>query len=164
MVKDLETKFSSKIKNMETLAKNKIAFRDYSILEKFEAGIVLRGHETKSVKNGKMSLRGSFVLIRNNEAFLINASIHPYQPLNLKNEYDAERTKKLLLRKKELNYLIGKIKERGLTLVPLSVYTNRHSKVKICLGLGKGKRKFDKREAIKKREAERTIRRYLKRG
>lgn len=146
---------------MAILAKNKKAYFNYEILEKFEAGMVLIGQEVKSIRLGRMSLRGSFVVIKNNEIFLIGANIPPYQPKNAPKDYDPERSRKLLLKKAEIRRLIGKIKERGLTLVPLKAYTKKRL-IKIEFGIAKGKKKSDKRQVIKKRESEREIKRELK--
>lgn len=147
---------------MKPLATNKKAHFNYEILEKIEAGIVLTGMETKSVKTGKANLAGSFAIIRDNKVFLVNCSIAPYQPKNINFIYDSDKTRKLLLNKKEIEYLRGKIKQRNLTLIPLRMY-NKHGLIKIELGLAKGKKKFDKRESIKKKEIKRNIDR-AKRG
>lgn len=146
---------------MPILATNPRAKFDYHILETFEAGIVLFGQEVKSVKKRQMSLKGAYVTIRNKEAQLINALISPYQPKNTPTDYEPLRTRKLLLHKKEIRSLIGKIKQKGLTLVPLRIYT-KHNRIKLEFGLGQGKRKIDKREKIKKREAQRKIERALR--
>ncbi len=149
---------------MATLAENKKAYYDYEILEKFEAGISLIGQEVKSIKTGHVSIKGSYVVIdKNNEVFLIGANIPPYQPKNSPKDYNPERSRKLLLKKKEINYLIGKAQQKGLTLIPLKVYTNR-GKIKLEFGIGKGEKRFDKRENIKRREANKEIERALKRG
>ena len=136
---------------MPNLTINPRAKFDYHILEKFEAGIVLFGYEAKAVKTNKISLKGSYVTIKRGEAWLINAQISPYQPKNTPLEYDQTRSRKLLLKKKEISSLIGKTKQKGLTLMPLRVYT-KQNRVKLEFGLAKGKRKIDKREKIKKRE------------
>ena len=146
---------------MPTLVKNPRAKFDYEILETFEAGIVLAGHEVKAVKKGQMSLRGAYVMVKNEEVFLINAHISPYQPKNMPEDYEPTQTRKLLLRKKEIKSLIGQTKQKGLTLVPMRVYT-KHNRIKLEFGLGRGKKKYDKREAIKKRESKRRIDRVLK--
>jgi len=143
------------------LAKNRKALFDYEVLETYQAGIVLNGQEVKSIKNGRISLVGSFVVLKNNEVFLLNADVPPYQPNNIYGEYEPKRTRKLLLQKSEINELIGKTKQRGLTMVPLKVY-NHKGKVKVEFALCRGKRKTDKREKIKTREAEREIERTLK--
>ena len=144
------------------LGENKKAYFDYEILERFEAGIVLKGKEVKSLKTHRTNLEGAFVVIKDGEAFIINWYIPPYQPANKTGEVNSERTRKLLLKKKEINYLLGKTKEKGLTLVPLKVYTTNTGKIKLEIGLAKGRKKKDKREIIKKRESEREIGRYLK--
>jgi len=146
---------------MKTLALNRKAKFDYEILEKFEAGLVLSGHEVKSIRLGRMSLKASYVVIRKNEAYLIGANIPAYQPKNTPKDYDPERSRKLLLNRKEIKYLIGKTKEKGLTLIPLKVYT-KYAKIKLGFAVSKGKIKTDKRQAIKKREAQRHIERELK--
>jgi len=148
---------------MPVLAKNKKAYFDYEILEKYDAGIVLTGQEVKSIKNGRISIKGSYVRIRNGEAFLVGAVVPPYQPANAPRDYNPQRERKLLLKKNQLNYLIGKTSTKGLTLLPLKVYT-KNGLIKIQIGLGKGKKKADKREKIRKREAERRIRREIKKG
>lgn len=143
-----------------SLAENKRAYFDYEILEKYEAGIVLSGQEVKSVKNGRINLGGSYVIIQDNQAWLLNTDIPAYQPKNAPASYDPKHTRKLLLHKSEISGLIGKTKEKGLTLLPLKVYT-KGQKIKIEIGLGKSKKKSDKRETIKKREAEREMRRII---
>ncbi len=140
---------------------NRRAHYDYEILEKFEGGLVLKGYEVKAIKTGKASLKGSYVLIRNNEAFLINAHISPYQEANTPDNYQPDQTRKILLRKSEIKSLIGKTKQKGLTIVPIKMYTKKGI-IKLQFGLGKGKRKVDKREAIAKREAKRRIERAMK--
>jgi SsrA-binding protein len=143
------------------LAENKRAYYDYQILESYEAGLVLRGYEVKAIKTGHISLKGSYVVIKDNEAYLINTFIPPYQPANTPDNYNPERSRKLLLNKAEIKSLIGKSKQKGLTLVPLRIYT-KHGKIKLEFGVGKGKREIDKRELIKKREAEREIEKKLR--
>ena len=147
---------------MPTLTTNPRAKFDYQIIETYEAGLVLTGFEVKAAKSGRLNLKSSYITIKNNEAFLINAQLMPYQPKNTPADYDPNRTRKLLLHKKEIKALIGRIKERGLTLTPIRVYTKRN-RIKIEFGLGQGKRKIDKREKIKKRESDRRIERALKR-
>ena len=148
---------------MGTYADNRKAGFNYEILEKFQAGLVLNGTEVKSIKSGRIQLAGSYVVARGEELFLVGATIPPYQPNNAPRDYNPERSKKLLLNKKEITYLLGKVKERGLTLVPLRVYSMK-AKIKLEFGLGKGKREFDKREKIKKRDAGRDMERALKQG
>ncbi len=140
----------------KTITVNKKAYHDYHILETFEAGIVLKGTEVKSVKEGRINLKDSYAKVKNGEIFLFNAHISPYKHGNVFN-HDPTRTRKLLLHRKEIDRLTGKIKEKGLTLVPLKVYTNK-GLVKVELGLCKGKKEYDKREDIKRRDLEREIR------
>ena len=146
---------------MKPLAENRKARFDYQILETFEAGIVLEGHEVKSIKLGRASLGGSYVIIKNKEVFLLNANVSPYQPKNTPNNYDRTRTRKLLLNKKEINYLIGKSQQKGLTLIPLKLYT-REGKIKLEFGVAKGTKRFNKKEIIRKKDIEREIDRELK--
>lgn len=146
---------------MSILAINKRAHYDYEILEKFEAGLVLTGQEVKSVKLGHISLKESFVTIKGTELYLTNAHITPYQHAGNIANYDPTSPRKLLLKKSQIKSLIGKARTQGLTLVPIRVYTKRRY-LKLEFGLGKGKRQFDKREKIKKREDERAMRRTMK--
>ncbi len=146
---------------MRILGENKKAYFDYSILEKFEAGISLIGQEVKSIKSGRISLASSYVTLKGGEVFLIGANIPSYQPKNAPADYNPKRSRKLLLRKSEINHLIGKAKEKGLTLIPLKVYTKRE-KIKLEFGTAKGRKKTDKRELIKKREFEREKRKILR--
>ena len=139
---------------MKALAENNRARFDYEILETYEAGIVLYGFEVKSIKIGHVSLKGSYIIIKDNEPFLINSLVSPYQQANTPESYDPQRSRKLLLKKSEIKTLIGKFGVKGLTLVPLRIYTKK-SKLKLEFGIGKGKRKIDKRETIKKRDTER---------
>ncbi|OGZ98598.1 MAG: SsrA-binding protein [Candidatus Sungbacteria bacterium RIFCSPHIGHO2_02_FULL_47_11] len=148
---------------MDGFAVNRRARFDYEILETYEAGIELFGFEVKAIKTGHINLTGSFAVIKNNETWLLNTTVPPYQPKNAPADYDPIRTRRLLLKKAEIEELIGKTAQMGLTLVPLKVYTKR-SRIKILLGLGKHKKKQDKREVIKKRETEREIKRTLKWG
>jgi len=143
------------------LVQNKKAYFNYDILEKFEAGIKLLGFEVKSVKQGHGSLRGAYAIIKDSEIFLVNAYIPPYQPANAPKEYDPYRERRLLLNKKEIARLVGFEKQKGLTIVPLSMY-NKGGKIKVEIAVARGKRKHDKREVIKKRDAEREIGRKLK--
>jgi SsrA-binding protein len=142
-------------------AYNRRARYDYEIKETLEAGIVLKGCEVKAIKTGHCSLKGSFVILKNERPYLLNASIPPYQPKNTPKDYDPNQNRQLLLNKKEIRHLIGKTKERGLTLVPIRMY-NRKGKIKVEIGIGKGKKKVDKREKIKKRDIKREIDRSLR--
>lgn len=146
---------------MKILAENKRANFDYEILGAYEAGLVLYGYEVKAIKIGHISLIGSYVVVNGNELYLINALIPFYQPANTPKDYDPKRSRKLLLKKSEISSLVGKSKIRGLTLVPLRIYTKK-SRIKLEFGLGKGKRRIDKREKIKKRDIEREIGRKLR--
>ncbi len=146
---------------MNTITINKKAYFDYEIIESFEAGIVLTGQEVKSIKTGHISLAGSYVIIQNNEAWLLGAHVPPYKMAGPLPGYEPTRSRKLLLKKQEMQALIGKTKQKGLTLIPLKVYTKR-GKIKLEFGLARGKRKYEKREVIKKREADKKIREALK--
>ena len=146
---------------MAVLSENKKAFFDYEIIEKFEAGIALTGQEVKSIRSGRANLAGSYIVLKGGEIFWIGANIPPYQPKNAPPDYNPERARKLLLKKMEIKSLIGKGKEKGLTLLPLRVYT-KGAKIKLEFGIVKGKKKSDKRELIKKRESQKDIERELK--
>jgi len=141
---------------MPVIAVNRRALFDYEILEAYEAGIVLTGQEVKAVKTGHINLQGAFVVIRNDEAWLLNAHIPPYQTANAPSGYDPDQSRKLLLNRKELSALPGKTSQKGLTLVPLRVYTKKGF-VKVEIGLARHRKKHDKRELIKRRDAEREI-------
>lgn len=143
------------------LIQNKKAYFNYEILEKMEAGIELLGFEVKSLKKGQGSLEGSHVTVRGNEVFVINMQIPPYQPTNTPKDYDPTQNRRLLLTKKEISRLSGEENQKGLTIVPLSVY-NKGRKLKLEIAIVRGKKKYDKRETIKKRDVERDIRRTLK--
>lgn len=140
---------------------NKKAYFNYEILEKITAGIELLGFEVKAVKAGRVTLDGSYVIVRGGEAFLIGASIISLQPKNTPIDYDERRNRKILITKKEIAYLLGKEKQSGLTIIPLSMY-NIGRKIKLEIGIAKGKKKSDKRESTKKRESDREINRTLK--
>ncbi|MBI2099207.1 SsrA-binding protein SmpB [Candidatus Uhrbacteria bacterium] len=141
---------------MNDLATNKNASYDYEILERFEAGLILFGHEVKSAKGGGASLKGSYVIIRGNKASLIGSHIARWKPAGVIPGYDPERSRELLLRKKELKYLLGKTAEKGLTAVPLRMYT-KSGKIKLEFALARHKKKYEKREKIKEREVKRII-------
>lgn len=146
---------------MPIYAVNKRANFDYQISDTYEAGLVLFGQEVKSIKTGHINLNNSFVTLKNGarpELYLINCHIPPYKYANISAGYEPTRERKLLLKKSEIRRLIGKIKEQGLTLVPIKVY-NKSGLIKLAFGVGKGKSKIDKRETIKKRETERKLRR-----
>jgi len=138
---------------------NKKAFFDYQILERFEAGINLNGAEVKAIRLGMADLKGSFVKIIGSEAYLINAKIFPYQYARPEG-YDERRTRKLLLHKKEIIALKGRTEGSNLSIIPLSIYTTKNF-IKVALGLGKGKKEFEKKEAKKKKDIERDVEREL---
>lgn len=139
---------------------NRRVFKDFQILEKFEAGISLTGPEVKSVKTGHVDLLGSFVKIVGSEIYLVNAKIYPYPFARLEN-YDTQRTRKLLLHKKQAIALKTKIAQSNLTIVPLTCYTT-HGLVKLELALAKGKKKYDHREEMRKKDLEREVEREVK--
>ncbi|OGZ63766.1 MAG: SsrA-binding protein [Candidatus Staskawiczbacteria bacterium RIFCSPLOWO2_01_FULL_40_39] len=147
---------------MEIYADNKKAYFDYEIIEKYEAGLVLIGQEVKSIRNGRINLAGSYVVMQDGEPYLLGAKIPPYQPKNAPADYNPEKTRKLLLNKKEIQYLAGKANEKGFSLIPLKVYA-KDGRIKLEFGLAKGKKKFDKKEKIKKRDVERDTQRELSR-
>lgn len=147
---------------MSVLALNKRAFYDYEFLEKFTAGLVLSGAEVKAAKNGSANLKGSFVVFKGRnglikpEAYLINAYIGHYKCAANKESYNPEAPRKLLLRRKEISRLIGEKQEKGLTLVPIRLYTER-SLIKLEFAIARGKKSFDKRKSIKDRELKRSL-------
>ena len=145
---------------MNDLSVNRHATFDYEILDTYEAGIELLGFEVKAIKTGHVNLTGSFVIIRDGQAVLLNASVPAHQPKNAPKNYEPARTRRLLLHKKEIRELIGKTAQKGLTLVPLKMY-NKNNKIKLLIGLAKHKQKHDKRESIKKRDVSRETRRTL---
>jgi len=153
---------------MSVLALNKRAAYDYEFLEKLQAGIVLSGDETKAAKSGLANLSGSFVVFRGREglkpeAYLINAYIGPYRYAAHKDNYEPERARKLLLRRREIAHLLGKQQEKGLTLVPIRLYTDR-SLIKLEFAVARGKRAYDKRASIKERELKRRLQNVLRSG
>ena len=145
----------------KVLARNKQAGFNYSIEHKIEAGIVLTGQEVKSAKKGNVSLKGSYVTVRDGEVFLVNAHISPYAMAGDLKGYNPTQDRKLLLKKEEISGLIGKYKEQGMGLFPLDIHTKK-GYVKLLIGIGRGKKKYDKRQSIKKREADRKIKRALR--
>ena len=146
---------------MPTFVHNKKAHFDYEFLQKFEAGIELLGHEVKSVKNSHGSLDGARILVRGGEAFLVGATIPLYQPNNAVSAYQTDRTRKLLLTKKEIAEIAQAEGQKGLTVIPISMY-QKGKKVKMEIAIVRGKKKYDKREVIKKRDTERDIAREYK--
>ena len=146
---------------MADLLQNKKVFFDYEILEKLEAGLELRGFEVKALRNKLGSILGARVIIRGGEAFVVGMEIPPYQPANTPKDYEPQRTRKLLLKKSEIKYLAGKGGERGLTIVPIAARV-KGRRIKLEIAVARGKKKYDKREKIKKRESKRKIERELK--
>ncbi|OGZ65260.1 MAG: SsrA-binding protein [Candidatus Staskawiczbacteria bacterium RIFCSPHIGHO2_02_FULL_43_16] len=158
---------------MKIYSENKKATYDYEILEKYEAGLVLTGQEVKSIKTGHINLAGSYVVMSTRNAsrsdadgqgfgaFLIGAKVPPYQPKNAPVDYNPEQQRRLLLNKKEIDYLAGRANEKGFSLIPLKVYEN-NGRIKLEFGVARGKKKFDKKEKIKKRDVERDISREFK--
>ena len=147
---------------MATFATNKRAHFDYEILEQFETGIELLGIEVKSIRSGRAQLLGSFVIIRGGEAYITGLKIPPFQANNTPSTYIEDRTRKLLLSKKQITQIEESLKNKGLTLIAISLY-NKGPKIKVEIGLARGKKKFDKRETIKKRDTDRELRREFKR-
>ncbi len=145
---------------MKILTQNRKAYHDYEILETYEAGIVLTGTEVKSCKNGQVNLKDSHIRIANGEAFLLNAHISPYEQGNYTN-HEPTRTRKLLLHKREINKLAGKVQEKGLTLVPLKMYLKKN-RIKLEIALAKGKKVHDKRDEIRKKDLEKEFSRDFK--
>jgi SsrA-binding protein len=143
------------------LIEHKKARLNFEILEEFEAGIELLGHEVKSLRGKHGKLEGSHIIVRGGEAYIVGMSIPPYQPKNTPREYDPERSRRLLLTKKELATLSSGESQKGLTIVPLSVY-NKGRKLKVRVAIARGRKKYDKRDVLKKRDAEREMRRTLK--
>ncbi len=141
-----------------TLAQNKKAHHDYEILEKFEAGLVLTGAETKAAKAGSVNLKGSFIVVRGTEAFVTNMHIGQYAKAHTEKPPDPTRTRKLLLHKRQINTLRAKREADRLTIVPLSLFLTRN-RIKLEIALARGKRKYEKRETIKKRDLNRAIQR-----
>lgn len=147
---------------MKIIAKNPTARHNYTITDTFEAGIVLTGTEIKSIRNGKVNIKDTYVNVKNGEIFIYGMHISPYEFGNIFNK-DPLRTRKLLLHKKEIFKLQGMIKEKGISLVPISIYFEGN-KVKLEIGIGKGKKLYDKRQDIAKKDAQRKIDRALKGG
>ncbi|MGG0643347.1 SsrA-binding protein SmpB [Sporosarcina gallistercoris] len=144
----------------KVLAVNKKANYDFAIEETIEAGIVLQGTEIKSIRNGKVQLRDAFVLIRNNEAWISNMHISPYEQGNQFN-HDPVRSRKLLMHRKQISSLIGQTKEKGTAIVPLKMYI-KDGFAKVLVGVGKGKKLYDKRHDLKEKEAKRDMQRAFK--
>ena len=146
--------------NTKLISKNPTAYHNYTIEDKLEAGIVLSGTEIKSIRKGKANLKDSYAIIKNSEVFIVGMHISPYEHGNIFNK-DPLRDRKLLLNKREINKLIGLTKQKGYSLVPISLYF-KGSLVKVELGIGKGKKLYDKRQDIAKKDAERRIKQAMK--
>lgn len=146
---------------MKEIAVNRQARFEYFVEDTYEAGIVLEGSEVKSIRRGGVNLRDSFALVENGEVWLKNAHISPYEKSSAFNTHDAKRDRKLLLNRAEINKIVGKVKQKGYTLVPLRMYF-RESLVKLELGLCRGKQTFDKRKSIAERDQKRSVERQLK--
>lgn len=146
---------------MKIVASNKKAYFNYEIIESLEAGIALLGSEVKSIREGRVSLKDSYAEIKNGEVFLLHMNISPYEQANIFN-HDPLRDKKLLLHRREIKRLIGKIREKGYTLIPTKVILNDRGKVKVEVSLARGKRTYEKKRAIKERDIEREVRAELK--
>lgn len=146
---------------MKTAALNKQASHEYLFLETLEAGLVLQGSEVKSIRAGRITLKDSYAEVRGDEMFLVKCHISPYEAATYFN-HEPERDRKLLLHRKEIRRLAGKVQERGLTIVPIKVFFNDKGRVKVELALAKGKREYEKRDAIKKRDTDREMRAALK--
>jgi len=146
---------------MAALVNNKKASFNFEILESFEAGLELLGTEVKSLRNKQGSLEGSHVVVRGSEAFLVGATIPPYQPANTLKDYDPERTRKLLLNKKEIDEIGGAESQKGLTIVPISVYSKGRN-LKLQIAIARGKKKADKRQVLKERDTKKDIERQMK--
>ena len=147
---------------MRVVATNKKAYRDYEILEIYEAGIELKGTEVKSVREGRVNLKDSYVRPKDGELFLINAHISPYEKGNVFN-HDPKRDRKLLLHRREINRIIGRIQERGLTAIPLKMYINKRGLVKVEIALAKGRKLYEKKQKLKEKAIEREAMAELKR-
>lgn len=146
--------------NTKLIAKNPTAYHNYNIIDKLEAGIVLSGTEIKSIRNNKLNLKDSYAIIKNSEVFIVGMHISPYEHGNIFNK-DPMRNRKLLLNKRQIHKLIGLTKQQGYSLIPISAYF-KGSLVKIELGIGKGKKLYDKRQELAKKDAQRQIDRTLK--
>jgi SsrA-binding protein len=144
----------------KVVQRNKKAYFDYEIVEKLEAGMVLAGSEVKSIRDGKVSIREAFARIKNGEAWLVGMDISTYPQAGPYHNHEPRRARKLLLHRREIRRLASKIREKGLTLVPLSLYF-KNGLAKVEVGLGRGKAKYDKRQAIQEREAKRDLRRRM---
>ena len=148
------------MENVKIIATNRKARHDFFLLESFEAGIVLQGSEIKSIRAGQISLKEAYIRVDGQEAWLVNAHIAPYNPASRDN-HDPLRDKKLLLHKKEIKKLWDEVRQKGTTIIPIKVYLTQ-GRAKVEIAVAKGKKKFDKRQTLKKRDAQREIDRALK--
>src|SRR5262245_8599376 len=144
---------------IKTIASNRKAHHDYLIEDTFEAGLVLQGSEIKSLRSGEVNLRDSYAAVRGDELWLLNAHIAPYKQASYQN-HEPRRDRKLLMHRREINRLTGKLQEKGLTLIPLQIYL-KNGRAKIQLGLGRGKKSYDKRQTLRQRDDQRQIERAL---
>lgn len=149
---------------MPTIAQNKKGLHDHFVIEQFDAGIALSGPEVKSIRAGRINMQGSYISVdKSNELWLVGCHVGPYSPAaTIQKNYNPTRSRKLLLTKKEISYLAGKYREKGLTILPISVYT-KGGLIKVSIGIVKSKKERDKRQIIKKRQTDREIRHELKR-
>ncbi len=148
------------MENVKIIATNRKARHDFFLLESYEAGIVLQGSEIKSIRAGQISLKEAYIRVDGEQAWLVNAHIAPYDPASREN-HDPLRDKKLLLHKKEIKKLWDEVRQKGTTIIPTKVYLSR-GRAKVEIAVAKGKKKYDKRQALKKRDAQREIDRALK--
>lgn len=152
---------SKQAQPQQPIAVNRKAYHDYFIEEEYEAGIVLTGSEIKSIRAGRANLRGAFARVDNGELWLFDAHISPNDQTGKYFQHEPTRPRKLLLHRREINRLVGKLEQKGLTLVPLDIHF-KHRRAKVKLGVARGKKLFDKREATAERESQRQIERVLK--
>ncbi len=146
----------------ESVARNKKAYHDYEILEKLEAGLSLEGSEVKAIRASRVNIKDAFIKIIKNEAFLMNAHVSYFETVNAHYKPDERRPRKLLLHKKQINKLLEKTMREGLTIVPLSIYFNHKNLAKVQIALAKGKKLHDKRQALKKKDADRAAQSAMK--
>ncbi len=146
---------------MKIIALNKQAYHDYAFLETFEAGISLLGSEVKSIRDGRITLKDSYAEVRDGEIFLVKCHISPYEAAAVFN-HEPERDRRLLLHAREIRKLTGKVQEKGLTLIPVKVMFNPKGRIKVELALAKGKKDYEKRDTIKKRDSDREMRAAIK--
>jgi SsrA-binding protein len=152
---------AEKSEGIKIISDNRQARFRYEILDSYEAGVELKGTEVKSIRLGKVNLRDGYALVRNGEVWLFNVHVSPYEQASQYFNHDPLRTRKLLLHRQEIRKLIGKVEEKGLTLVPLKMYF-KNGRVKVSIGLGKGKKIYDKRESLKQQQAKREVARAMK--